>query len=51
MTEKITIRVELEGEMANKFEAIKREMGIENNTDVLRSLISDEYKRLPKEDH
>lgn len=44
------MRVELEGEMATKFEAIKREKGIENNTDVIRSLISDEFKRLPKAD-
>jgi metal-responsive CopG/Arc/MetJ family transcriptional regulator len=49
MTEKIIIRIDLEGELARKFEVIKREKGIENNTDVLRNLISEAYKQLQKE--
>jgi len=47
--EKLTIRIDLEGELAKKFEIIKREKGIENNTDVLRNLISEAYKQLQKE--
>jgi len=44
--EKIQIRIDLEGDLAQKFKAVKREKGIENNTDVIRSLIVDAYKQL-----
>jgi len=48
MTEKgkIQIRLDLEGEIAEKFEAVKKDKGLENNTDVLRSLITDAFKKL-----
>jgi len=44
--EKIQIRIDLEGEIAEKFKAVKQDKGIENNTDVIRSLIVDAYKKL-----
>jgi len=46
--EKLHIRLDLEGEEARKFIAIKRDKGIVNNTDVLRILITDAYKEIPK---
>jgi hypothetical protein len=48
MTEntKLSIRLDLEGELARKFEKIKREKGIANNTDVIRLLITETYNQL-----
>jgi hypothetical protein len=48
MTEntKLSIRLDLEGELARKFEKIKREKGIANNTDVIRLLITETYNEL-----
>jgi hypothetical protein len=47
--EKIQIRIDLEGDVAEKFNAIKADRGLENNTDIIRLLITEAYKRLPKE--
>jgi len=47
--EKIHIRLDLEGEMAEKFIAVKRDKGLENNTDVIRLLIAEAAKEIPKE--
>jgi len=49
MTEKerIQIRLDLEGELAEKFKAVKRKRGLVNNTDVLRLLINETYETLP----
>jgi hypothetical protein len=47
--EKIQIRLDLEGELAGKFKAVKRDIGLENNTDVLRHLIVTAFKQLPDE--
>jgi len=44
--EKIQIRIDLEGELAEKFRAVKHDKGIENNTDVLRSLITEAFKEI-----
>jgi adenylate kinase len=49
MSEKLTIRLELDEELAQKFETVKNEKGIENNTDVLRSLITEAYKKIQRE--
>jgi hypothetical protein len=46
--EKIQIRIDLEGELAEKFRAIKRAKGIEANTDVLRNLIVEAFKNVAK---
>jgi hypothetical protein len=40
---RIQIGLNLEGELANKFRAVKRRKGLVNNTDVLRLLISETY--------
>lgn len=48
-SEKLVIRIELENDLAKKFEAIKHEKGIKNNTDVIRNLISEAYKQLETE--
>jgi transposase len=47
--EKIQIRIDLEGDVADKFNAIKSDRGLENNTDVIRLLITEAFKRLSKE--
>ena len=47
--DKLCIRIDLEGELVRKFEKIKHEKGIENNTDVLRNLITEAYKQIEKE--
>jgi len=50
MTEKerIQIRLDLEGELAQKFNAVKRKKGLVNNTDVVRLLINETYESLPR---
>jgi len=45
-TSKIQIRIDLEGDIADKFEVVKKDKGLENNTDVVRSLITDAFKKL-----
>jgi len=42
----ISIRVNLEGDNASKFEAIKKSFGLKQNTEVIRSLIRDAYIQL-----
>ena len=42
----INVRVELEGENARKFEVIKKNLGLKQNTEVIRSLIRDAYLRI-----
>jgi len=44
--EVINVRVEFKDEMAKKFEAVKKSLGLENNTDVLRLLVNDKYKEI-----
>jgi hypothetical protein len=46
-TEKIPIRMNLEGEIAHKFEAVKKWLGLKQNTEVIRALISDVYRKIP----
>lgn len=49
--DKVTFSTTFEGELARKFDVIKRYYGLENNTEVVRILIHDKYKELfPKED-
>ena len=42
----INIRVELKGKVKERFLKIKEEIGYENNTEVIRYLINEYYKRL-----
>ena len=44
--ETINVRVEFKDEMAKKFEAVKKHLGLENSTDVLRLLVSNKYKEI-----
>ena len=38
------LRVKLDGEMAKRFNDLKRKLGFENNTDLVRLLISRAYE-------
>jgi len=44
-----TLYVRLKGEAAKKFKAIKKHMGLENDSEVVRSLITWYYQQLPPE--
>jgi len=45
MTQKLVIRLELEGDLAEKFLELKKRSGLVNNTDVLRSLLVQAYNK------
>jgi hypothetical protein len=42
----IHVRLELEGEYAERFRAIKNDLGLKQNTEVIRSLIKNAYSRI-----
>jgi len=44
--EQIQVRLVLEGEMATRFNRIKKKYGLESNADVVRLLITMEYDRI-----
>lgn len=44
--EEVQVRIILEGEMARKFNRIKKRYGLESNADLVRLLITLEYDRL-----
>jgi metal-responsive CopG/Arc/MetJ family transcriptional regulator len=44
---KIAIRVTLEGDLARKFDLIKSRKGVKNNTELIRLLIAEEFARSP----
>jgi hypothetical protein len=46
--EKITLRVDLRGPIVEKFRTVKEHFGLENDTELIRLLISEEYTRLSK---
>jgi len=46
MCKKTVLRVDLEGETAKWFEAVKDNLGLKQNTEVVRSLIRDAYLRI-----
>ena len=48
-SEKITLRVDLKGEALTRFNALKERYGLNNDTELIRLLISQEYFRLHKE--
>lgn len=43
---KLLLRVDLDGDLVRKFQAIKKRMGLKNNTEVIRSLINQRYDEL-----
>ncbi len=42
------VKVIFDGELQEKFEAVKRHFGVRNNTDLLRLLITMKYDELKK---
>ena len=44
--EKLTLRVDLKGEALTRFNALKERYGLNNDTELIRLLISQEYHRL-----
>lgn len=44
--EKVTIRIDLEGDLANWFLTLKKRRGIKNNSELVRSLIAEEHNRI-----
>ncbi|MEM2911602.1 MAG: hypothetical protein QW146_03770 [Candidatus Bathyarchaeia archaeon] len=44
--EKISIRIDLEGDLAKYFLYLKQRKGIKNNSELIRLLIAEEYQRL-----
>lgn len=45
MADVIEVRVHLEGEMVRRFLLLKRKLGLENNTDLLRMIITKAYEQ------
>ena len=46
LQKKIPIRIDFEGAEAEKFEVVKNYMGLKQNTEVIRALISEKYNEL-----
>jgi hypothetical protein len=44
--EEVQVRIVLQGEMAKKFNLIKRHYGLESNADLVRLLITMEHERI-----
>ncbi len=44
--EKIPIRMDFENEDAKRFEVVKRVLGLKQNTEVIRALISEKYREI-----
>ena len=42
-TKKVTIRIDLDGEMAQKFSYLKNKSGLKTNADVVRLMITQKY--------
>ena len=48
MEEEVNVRVEFKGEMAEKFNKVKDELGVKNNTEVVRILINRKFSEMFK---
>jgi hypothetical protein len=46
--ERVDLRIVFEGELARRFLEIKRRLGLEANTEVVRSLVNQAYKKLKR---
>ena len=44
--EKVTIRIDLTGDLAKHFTYLKGVKGIKNNSELVRLLIAEEYRRI-----
>lgn len=47
--EEFQVRLILKGSMARKFDVVKKHHGFEQNADLVRMLITKEYKQIEKE--
>jgi len=45
LVKKVTIRIDLEGKLAEYFVYLKERRGLKNNSELVRMLISEEYQR------
>ena len=45
LAKKVTIRIDLEGKLAENFLYLKERRGLKNNSELVRMLISEEYQR------
>ncbi len=43
---KVPIRIDFEGSEAEKFRTVKKYMGLKQNTEVIRALISEKYNEI-----
>jgi len=43
---KIPIRMDIKGEDAEKFEVVKKWMGLKQNTELIRALIAEKYREV-----
>ena len=48
MAKKIPLRLNFEGEMADKFEIVKENRGVEANSELVRLLIADAYNEIQR---
>lgn len=46
MFDKVTLRVDLDGDLVCKFHVLKNRLSLKNNTEVVRSLINQRYAEL-----
>jgi len=49
LSETIRIRIDLEGDLENKFNIIKENLGLKQSTEVVRTLINQKARQLAKE--
>lgn len=47
-SDKIPIRLDFIDEEAEKFEAVKKWLGLSQNTEVIRALVSEKYREILK---
>jgi len=48
MYDNVCLRLNLKGEEARKFKAVKEWLGLRRNTEVVRALVSEAYRNLKK---
>lgn len=46
MYARLVLRVDLDGDAVGKFQALKKKLGLKNNTEVIRSLINQRYAEI-----
>lgn len=48
MSEKLRIDLELHGNSIEQFKAVKKHLGVDRNTNVLRLLIAEKHRKIQK---